>query len=225
MQPDSITLALVKIKLSPPSIPSELARLGIDRDHPTVITTNFSDTEIKVEEAAFFLDLVEQNASHQAIIYFGLSAFLAAARSITLYLQAEGQGRDGFDQWYEEQRVRLKDNPVAVYLKGERDTVAHARYSAIRTIFDVPVYRVADGWVYRPEEGVGVGFSLDGYLTENGLVRCREYLTLLRTAVAEARTRGYLPEVTSRRVSLEARDEGRKRQFEVPGSTGAALGD
>ena len=222
MEPDSTTLALVKIKLSPPSIPSELARLGIDRDHPTVITTNFSDTEIKVAEAAFFLDLVEQNASHQAIIYFGLSAFLAAARSITLYLQAEGHGRDGFDQWYEEQRVRLKDDPVAVYLKGERDTVAHARYSAIRTIFDVPLYKAGEGWVYRPEEGVGVGFSLDGYLTENGLVRCREYLTLLRTAVADARTRGYLPDVTSRRVSLEMRDDGRKRQFDVPGSAGVA---
>jgi len=76
--------------LSPPSIPPELARLAIDRGHPTVITTNFSDTEIKVAEATFFLDLVEQNASHQAIIYFGLSAFLAAARSITLYLQTEG---------------------------------------------------------------------------------------------------------------------------------------
>ena len=222
MEPDPATFELVKIRLSPPSIPPELARLVIDRGHPTVITTNFSDTEIKVAEATFFLDLVEQNASHQAIIYFGLSAFLAAARSITLYLQAEGVGRDGFDQWYEELRARLKDNPVAVYLKGERDTVAHARYSAIRTVFDVPLYKGADGWVYRPEQGVGVGFSLDGYLAENGLVRCREYLTLLRTAVAEARTRGYLPEATSRRVSLEMRDEGRKRKFEVPGSSGAA---
>jgi len=46
-----------------------------------------------------------------------------------------------------------------------------------------------------------MGFSLNGYLAQNGVI------------VAEVRDKNFLPKSNTRWVSLEARKEGRARQF------------
>lgn len=207
-----------KVKLVTPEIASEEARLPILRRQPSVVTTNFSEAEIKLGEAQFFLTLLEENAPHQAIMYYSLSAFLSAARSVTFFLQVEGKDREGFATWYEEVRKRLVDDEIAKYLKEQRDVSVHAGYSAIRTVFDLPLFKTSDGWIIRPEEGIHVGFSFDEYVTENGLPKCRAHLELLTEIVGEARTRGFLPDTTARRVSMEFRDEGKERKFAPPAS-------
>ena len=206
-------LELVRCNLVTPYLEAADCRLPIDRERPSVITTNFSDTEIKVAECQFFLNLVEQNASHQAVMYFGLSAFLAAARCVTLYLQAEGCNSEGFVEWYADVRDRLKDDDVARFLKELRDEALHARYSSIKTVFDLPLYKTADGWVHDPAADIYVGFSFPRYLFENGLRKCQEFVDSLRTAVEEARDRGFLPTKSPRNVTMEVRDIGKSRTF------------
>jgi hypothetical protein len=212
------SVEFVNASLVAPFLPVSMTRLEVDRGRPSIITTNYSDTEIKLGEAVFFLDLLEQNASHQAVIYYCLSAFLSAARSVTLVLQAEGDESAGFREWYESVRERLAGNELAKYLKEQRDVGAHARYSRISTVFDVPLYKTEAGWVYRASEDVHVGFSFEAYITENGLANCRAHLELLRAIVTEARELGFLPVESKRRVQLEFRDEGKPRRFAPDGS-------
>lgn len=206
-------LKFVRCNLVTPLLTVEECRLPIDRDSPSVITSNFSDTEIKVAECQFFLNLVEQNASHQAVMYFGLSAFLAAARSVTLYLQAEGCKSEGFAKWYQAIQASLRDDEVARFLKGLRDEALHARYSLIKTVFDLPLYKTADGLVYDSTAEIHVGFSFPQFSFENGLRKCHEFVKSLRTAVAEARELGFLPKVSPRNVTIEFRDLGVTRTF------------
>jgi len=204
---------LVKCNLVSPYLEPADCRLPIDRERPSVVTTNFSDTEIKIAECHFFLNLVEQNASHQAVMYFGLSAFLAAARSVTLYLQAEGCKSSGFEEWYAGVQARLKDDEVARFLKDLRDEALHARYTLIKTVFDIPLYKTEGGWVHDAAASIYVGFSFPNYLFENGLRKCRTFVQALRIAVEEARGRGFLPTQNPRNVSMEFRDLGKSRQF------------
>ena len=206
-------MKLVEAHLVTPFIDSSDVRLGIDRDRPSVITTNFSDTEIKLAEAEFFLNLLTQNASHQAVILFALSAFLSAARSVTLLLQAEAAGKPGFDEWYRTAQDELKNDEVAKFLKDQRDIGVHAHYAKVQTIFDVPIYKDGDKWVYKPEEGIFAGFAFVDSIMDNGLERCSHFLDSLREVVQQAKERGFLPEENPRRVSLEARDLGKRRRF------------
>lgn len=171
-------IPFIRLHLISPFLDRKAAELEIARDKPSVITTNFSDTEIKLGEADFFLKLIEQNASHQAILYYGLSAFLAAARSITLYLQAEGSGREGFESWYESVKNRLKSDEVAKFLKDTRDKALHARYSRIKTVFDIPLYKDGKSWVHRPNDPIYSGFSFLDHVLENGLIKCQEFMRL-----------------------------------------------
>lgn len=206
-------LDLIRCNLVSPYLEASDCRLPVDKEHPSIVTTNFSDTEIKLAECKFFLNMIEQNASHQAVMYFCLSAFLAAARSITLFLQAEGCQCEGFLEWYEGVRERLKDDEVAQFLKDSRDEALHARYTTIKTVFDIPLYKTQEGWVHKPNEGIYVGFSFPTYLLENGLRKCHGFVDLLRCIVEEAKGRRFLSDENPRNVTMEIRDLGRNRQF------------
>lgn len=208
-----ISFDLVKIDLGTPILEQNQTSLAINRNRPFVITTNFSDTEIKVGEADFFLKLIEQNSSHQAVLYYGLSAFLAAARSITLYLQAEGGKQEGFDEWYENVQRELKNDVLAKYIKDTRDKALHARYSNIKTVFDVPLYKDGEKWVHRPDDEVYAGFSFIDYIMENGVEKCHVFLEKMKAFITDAKDRGFLPSENARGVSLQATDIGRNRAF------------
>ena len=83
-------------RIGSPIIEKVDAKLKLCPPEPITLAGVFSDTEIKLYEADFFLKFIEQNAFHHALILYGLSAFLTAARSITLFLQAECKGKPGF---------------------------------------------------------------------------------------------------------------------------------
>jgi len=204
---------LVKVKGVTPHLEASDCRLPIDRDLPSIIIPRFSDTEIKLAECQFFLNMIEQNGSHQAVMYFCLSAFLAAARSVTLFLQAEGCKCAGFSEWYEGAKKQLKDDEVALFLKSSRDKALHARYATVKTVFDIPLYKTQEGWVHKPGEDIHVGFSFPKYLFENGLRKCHGFVELLRDIVEDAKDRGFLRDENRRNVTLEFRDFGRDRQF------------
>jgi hypothetical protein len=212
-----MTQELVNANLVGPNIDPNQLRLAIDHTRPSVVTTNFSDTEIKLAEAKFFLDLIERNSAHQAVMFFGLSGFLAAARTVTLFLQVEGKDREGFHEWYEGVQNELKSHALAMFIKEQRDIGAHVRYSHIKTVFDVPLYKDSDRWVYRPNDGVYVGFSFIEHFWDNGLELCRGVLDLLARVVAEARVKNFLSSENARRVTIEFRDLGKERTFRPAG--------
>lgn len=208
-----VTSQLIEFHLVSPVIPPETAVLSLARDKPSIIRTNFSDTEIKLGEADFFLKLIEQNSAHQAILFYGLSAFLAAARSITLYLQAEGSQQPRFADWYQTVQEQLKTDELSKFFKETRDVVLHARYSKIKTVFEVPLYNAETGWVHRPTDPIYAGFSFVDYLIENGFEKCRVFLDNMTRIVAEAKERGFLPDNNARNVSLQATDLEKRRMF------------
>src|ERR1035438_1129679 len=72
---------------------------------------SFGVVEGKLCEAEFFLSQFSGSSrfSFDAQCYF--SAFVSAARSVTLALQATMSGTADFDQWYQAAQARLKGDP------------------------------------------------------------------------------------------------------------------
>ncbi len=89
------------------------------------MTQSFGIVEEKLSEAEFFLGkLCSTNRfSFEAKYYF--SAFVSAARSVTLALQATLSEVDGFDEWYELARAKLKTDPLAPFFVEIRNDVIH----------------------------------------------------------------------------------------------------
>lgn len=86
---------------------------------------SFGFVEEKLREAEFFLDKLRSSGrlSFDADCYF--SAFVSAARSVTLALQASMDGVPGFDTWYQGAREKLKADPLAPFFVEVRNDVVH----------------------------------------------------------------------------------------------------
>lgn len=86
---------------------------------------SFGFVEEKLYEAEFFLDKFRRSTrlSFDARCYF--SAFVSAARSVTLALQASMNGISGFDTWYEKARENLRADPLAPFFIEIRNDVVH----------------------------------------------------------------------------------------------------
>jgi hypothetical protein len=78
-----------------------------------------------VHEAHYFIHQLIDNYHYPHPIRFYLSAFLNAARSITWMLQKELAGRDGFAEWYQSRRQRMKEDLDLRFLNDLRVGVTH----------------------------------------------------------------------------------------------------
>jgi len=91
------------------------------------MSRSFQIVEDKIEEAEFFLDKLHfKNADFtQGKFYseahFYLSAFLSAVRSITFCLQASLKDLEGFEDWYQKQQNKLKENDLARFFLEARN--------------------------------------------------------------------------------------------------------
>ena len=56
---------------------------------------------------------------------WNLNAFLQALRSVTLMIQSELKGQDGFEAWWGDWRKRLKSDPLLVKFVEGRNVVVH----------------------------------------------------------------------------------------------------
>ena len=121
--------------------------------------------EEKLRETEYFFHRMWQVRHNVNEFPFNLSAFLAAFRSVTLYLQAQCSKSEQFTQWYAGWRDRLKEDPFIRTLKDVRDEVVHAK----------PV----EMWIYSgpkiPTEGITIGSGGGvGLTTDNeGQIRVR----------------------------------------------------
>jgi hypothetical protein len=86
---------------------------------------SFGIVEEKLREAEFFLGHLcrSSNLSFDGRCFF--SAFVSAARSVTLAMQASLKGVGDFDQWYEGIRLQLKTDRLAPYFVEIRNDIVH----------------------------------------------------------------------------------------------------
>ncbi|MBE9595110.1 MAG: hypothetical protein IMF19_16720 [Proteobacteria bacterium] len=88
-------------------------------------------TRHKLQEAEDFLSKMEQTLEDDNVFYYNLSAFVSAARSITLYMQKQyktgksEKDRKDFDEWYRLKRQKMKDDPELKYLFNARNEALH----------------------------------------------------------------------------------------------------
>lgn len=89
------------------------------------MSQSFGIVEEKLREAGFFLDKLESAGplGYESRFYF--SAFVSAARSITLALQVTLNDIDGFSAWYEQAQARMKLDPTAKYFVEVRNDSVH----------------------------------------------------------------------------------------------------
>lgn len=84
----------------------------------------FDTVDLKVAESEFFLRKMAECKFNFAELGFYFSAFLSAARTITLALQ-QFQHLDGFKEWYAPHQETLKSNPVAKFFLETRNDHLH----------------------------------------------------------------------------------------------------
>lgn len=181
-----------EVKIGSPMIDNFDAKLRQNLSGPVILAGSFSDTEIKLYEADFFLKFSEQNALHHGLIMYGLSAFLTAARSITLFLQAECKKKAGFEQWYANKRKLLEENEFARFLLETRNVSSHKMYADIIIVFERQATLNMKKMVFEISNEVSVGFNFDRYHFTPGLRICKDYLKLLEEIIAEAKEKGFL---------------------------------
>lgn len=99
-----------------------------------------TNTEEKLLEAKYFLERMTEKQSDRDAFKYNLSAFLAAARSVTLIMQKEFDKAPGFEKWYSEKQAKMKSDEVMSLLNKKR----------VMTIHQQPV---------RPRAHVNVGIS------------------------------------------------------------------
>lgn len=107
-----------------------------------------TNTKEKLLEAKYFLERMTEKQSDRDAFKYNLSAFLAAARSVTLIMQKEFDKAPGFKKWYSEKQAKMQSDEVMKLLNDKR----------VMTIHQQPV---------RPHAHVNVGISEHVVISES----------------------------------------------------------
>ena len=84
-----------------------------------------TDTKEKLLEAKYFLErMIEKQIDRDAFKY-NLSAFLAAARSVTSFMQTEFGKVSGFKEWYAKKRTEMQSDETMKLLNNKRVMTIH----------------------------------------------------------------------------------------------------
>ena len=84
-----------------------------------------SDTRDKLLESRYFLERMAETQSDRDAFKYNLSAFLAAARSVTAVMRREFDKVPGFKHWYEEIQAKLQGDDTMRLLRDKRDITIH----------------------------------------------------------------------------------------------------
>ena len=90
-----------------------------------MMTADATSTEIKLGEAEFFLNEMKNNLQNTRILSYYVSAFVSAARSVTLFMQKEYSRTPGFDEWYSRQVESMKQDPIWKFFNDQRQITIH----------------------------------------------------------------------------------------------------
>lgn len=84
-----------------------------------------SNSRDKLNEAYYFFERMSKNQNNPDLFRYNLSAFLAAARSVTFFVQEEYSKVNGFQEWYSTQRKLMGSDELMKTLKDKRDITIH----------------------------------------------------------------------------------------------------
>lgn len=147
---------------------------------------SFGIVEQKVEESAYFLNLLEESINDGRLLdgsQFLLSAFLSATRSITFTIQASISDIEGFKEWYSQHQQRLKATNLAKYFLEARNLSQKIGY-----------YLIAGGYYSTDEKGNRKmlcyfqrlnSIDMDYVPTEDVITGCKLYFKLLLEVVLD----------------------------------------
>ncbi len=82
-------------------------------------------TRHKLNEADHFIEEMKATFDDDNIFAFNLSAFLAAARSITSYMRKQYSYIDGFMNWYGSKQAQMSADPDFKFLNEARVETVH----------------------------------------------------------------------------------------------------
>lgn len=82
-------------------------------------------TRHKLGEAGYFLSVLKETYEDDNTFAYNLSAFLSAARSITLYMQKQYKRRNGFTEWYRPKQTEMRTDPELAFLNNARAEDIH----------------------------------------------------------------------------------------------------
>lgn len=84
-----------------------------------------TNTKSKLLEAKYFLECMKENSFDRDMFKYNLSAFLAAARSVTLIMQKEFNKVCGFKKWYTEKQFKMQNDKTMTLLNSKRNMTIH----------------------------------------------------------------------------------------------------
>jgi len=85
-----------------------------------------SKTQLKLEEALFFLKKMEKNFNLDPDFDFYFNAFISSGRSVTFVMQKEYSKAHGFKEWYENRVLNEKENTLLKKISMDlRNTSIH----------------------------------------------------------------------------------------------------
>jgi hypothetical protein len=79
----------------------------------------------RFKESLFWIHRLEEFYHYAEPFRWHLNAFLKAIKEVPSLLSMELQNREGFPQWFSNERERLKSNPLLSFLSRQRDFVVH----------------------------------------------------------------------------------------------------
>jgi hypothetical protein len=147
---------------------------------------SFGTVEDKIKETDFFLEKIKKSTFGKEMFLgtrYYLSAFLSASRSITFSLQAAMKDIPDFEEWYEQQRNRLRQNELAKYFLEARNLSQKVGY-----------YPLSNGHMFRDENNTRyIKYFFDQFPDdiqtpvpkEDVLTACTKYLILLLELICD----------------------------------------
>ena len=86
-----------------------------------------TDSREKLLEAKYFLERMKEMQSDRDVFKYNLSAFLAAARSVTFIMQTEFDKVTGFGEWYTEKQSKMRNDETMRLLNDKRVMTIHTQ--------------------------------------------------------------------------------------------------
>ena len=102
---------------------------------------SFGIVEEQLCEAEFFFRLLRGSSPYSSDSRFYFGAFVSAARSVTLALQATMDGVSSFEPWYHSVQEELRADPLARFFKEVRDVSVH---TGLNPLNEVPLEHVRE---------------------------------------------------------------------------------
>ena len=84
------------------------------------------DTQQKYDEAKYFLEMMRENIEDRQKFEYNLSAFLAAARSVTLFLKKRFLTKSDYNDWYFANEQKDKTG-ILKFFREKRNIVIHEK--------------------------------------------------------------------------------------------------